>query len=307
MISFKAEQGGNMNRREFLKTAMITGAATIISPGLTNLAAAQYPDVAVVKGTDPAKIAMAAVNALGGMKRFVSRGDIVVVKPNIGWNRTPELAANTNPFVVGAVVRMCFEAGAGRVKVFDNPCDNAVSCYTSSGIAAEAKRCGAEVIYMEDRKFIEVDIKGTALKKWPIYRDALEADKIINIPVAKDHGISKLTLSMKNMMGVMGGRRGKLHRKMGENLVDMARFMRPALNVLDAVRILTANGPTGGSLKDVRRLDTIIAGTDMVAIDSYGATLFGMKGADLDYVKLGDAARIGRMDIENLKIKKMQV
>jgi uncharacterized protein (DUF362 family) len=266
MISFKAECGGTMNRREFLKTAVITGAATIISPGLTNLAAAQYPDIAVVTGSDPAKITLAAVNALGGIKQFVSRGDIVVVKPNIGWNRAPEFAANTNPFVVGAVVRMCFEAGAGRVKVFDNPCDNAVSSYMASGIAAEAKRCGAEVIYMEDRKFIEVDIKGTTLKKWPIYKDAIEADRIINVPVAKDHGISKLTLSMKNMMGVMGGRRGKLHRKMGENLVDMARFMKPSLTVLDAVRILTANGPTGGSLKDVRRLDTVIAGTDMVAM-----------------------------------------
>ena len=114
-----------MNRREFLKTAAITGAATIISPVLTNLAAAQYPDIAVVTGPDPQKITLAAVNALGGMKRFISRGDIVVVKPNIGWNRAPEFAANTNPFVVGAVVKMCFDAGAARVKVFDNPCDNA--------------------------------------------------------------------------------------------------------------------------------------------------------------------------------------
>ncbi len=296
-----------MNRREFLKTAVITGAATIIPPGLRNLSAAQYPDIAVVTGIDPQNITLAAVNALGGIKRFISRGDIVVVKPNIGWDRAPEFAANTNPFVVGAVVRMCFEAGAGRVKVFDNTCDNARSSYTKSGIAAEAKRFGAEVIYMEDRRFVEVDIKGNTLKKWPVYRDALDADKLINVPVAKDHGISKLTLSMKNMMGVMGGRRGKLHRKLGENLVDMARFMRPALNVLDAVRILTANGPTGGNLKDVRRLDTVIAATDMVAIDSYGATLFGMKGADLDYVKIADAARIGRMDIENLKIRKIKI
>jgi uncharacterized protein (DUF362 family) len=296
-----------MNRREFLKTALITGAAAIVSPSLTNLAAAQYPDIAVVTGSDPAKTTLAAVNALGGMKRFISRGDIVVVKPNIGWDRAPEFAANTNPFVVGAVVKMCLDAGAVRVKVFDNTCDDARSSYTASGIAAQADRFGAEVIYMEDRKYIEVDIKGNTLKKWAIYKDALEADKIINVPVAKDHGISKLTLSMKNMMGVMGGRRGKLHRKMGENLADMARFMRPALTVLDAVRILTANGPTGGNLKDVRKLDTVIAGTDMVAIDSYGATLFGMKGADLDYVKIADAARIGRMDIENLKIRKIKV
>jgi uncharacterized protein (DUF362 family) len=296
-----------MNRREFLKTALITGAATIFPPVLTNLTAATYPDIAAATGPDPAKITLAAVNALGGMKRFISRGDIVVVKPNMGWDRVPEFAANTNPFVVGAVVRMCFDAGAGKVKVFDNPCDNAKSCYAASGIAAEARKYGAEVIYMEDRKFIEVDIKGNVLKKWPIYKDALDAGKIINVPVAKDHGISKLTLSMKNMMGVMGGRRGKLHRELSENLVDMARFMKPALTILDAVRILTANGPTGGSLKDVKRLDMVIAGTDMVAIDSYGATLFGMRGSDLDYVKLASSAGIGRMDIENLKIQKIKI
>ncbi len=201
---------------------------------------------------------------------------------------------------------MCFDAGANRVKVFDNPCDNAKSCYAASGIAAEARKYGAEVIYMEDRKFIEVDINGSVLKKWPIYKDALDAGKIINVPVAKDHGISKLTLSMKNMMGVMGGRRGKLHRKLAENLVDMARFMRPALTIIDAVRILTANGPTGGNLKDVKKIDTVIAGTDMVAMDSYGATLFGMRGSDLDYVRLAGSAGIGRMDIENLKIQKIK-
>ena len=295
-----------MNRREFLKTAIIAGAATIIPPVLSNLAASAYPDIAIANGPDPAKITFAAVNALGGMKRFISRGDIVVVKPNIGWNRTPEFAANTNPFVVGAVVRMCFDAGASKVKVFDNPCDNVKSSYTASGIMSEAQKNGAEVIYMEDRKFIEVDIRGNTLKKWPIYRDALEAGKIINVPVAKDHGISKLTLSMKNMMGVMGGRRGKLHRNIDENLADMARFMRPALTILDAVRILAANGPTGGSLKDVKKLDMVIAGTDMVAIDSYGATLFGMKGSDLGCVKLASAAGIGRMDIENLKIQKIK-
>jgi uncharacterized protein (DUF362 family) len=295
-----------MNRREFLKTAVITGVATIIPPVLSNLAAASYPDITVATGPDPAKITLAAVNALGGMKRFISRGDIVLVKPNMGWDRAPQFAANTNPFVVGAVVRMCFDAGASRVKVFDNPCDNAKSCYTASGIMAEAQKNGAEVIYMEDRKFIEVDIRGNTLKKWPIYKDALEAGKIINIPIAKDHGISRLTLSMKNMMGVMGGRRGKLHRNIDENLVDMARFMRPALTIIDAVRILTANGPTGGSLKDVKKLDMVIAGTDMVAIDSYGATLFGLKGSDLGCVKLASAAGIGRMDIENLKIQKIK-
>jgi uncharacterized protein (DUF362 family) len=171
---------------------------------------------------------------------------------------------------------------------------------------SESQKNGADVTYMEDRKFIETDIRGNALKKWLIYRDAIEADKIINVPVAKVHSLTKLTLSMKNMMGVMGGRRGKLHRNIDENLVDMARFMKPELTILDAVQILTDNGPSGGSLRDVKKLDMLIVGTDMVAIDSYGATLFGMKGSDLGCVKLASAEGIGRMDIENLKIQKIK-
>jgi uncharacterized protein (DUF362 family) len=295
-----------MNRREFLKTALATGMATIIPPVLTSLAAGAYPDIAVATGTDPSKITLTAVNALGGMKRFISRGDAVLVKPNIGWNRAPQFAANTNPLVVGALVRMCLDAGASRVMVFDNSCDNERSSYSASGIMAEAQKNGAEVTYMEDRKFIETEIRGNILKKWPIYRDALEADKIINVPVAKVHGLTKLSLSMKNMMGVMGGRRGKLHRNIDESLVDMARFMKPALTILDAVQILTGNGPSGGSLRDVKKLDMLIAGTDMVSIDSYGALLFGMKGIDLGCVKLASAEGIGRMDIENMKILKIK-
>jgi uncharacterized protein (DUF362 family) len=290
-----------VERRDFLKTTAAAGLA-VMCPRISVAEQEKLPDLVVAKGADPAKITVAAVAALGGMGRFVKKGEVVVVKPNIGWDRAPEFAANTNPFVVGAVVKMCIDAGAKKVKVFDNTCNNAKRCYANSGIAAEAQKMGAEVSFVEERKFREVDIRGTTLKKWAIYQDALEADKIINVPVAKQHGLSRLTLSMKNMMGVMGGKRGKLHGSIDEYLVDMARFMKPSLVILDAVRILVAHGPTGGDLKDVRKLDTVIAGTDMVAIDAYGATLFGLKGTDLGYVRLGAAAGVGRMDIGNMKI-----
>jgi uncharacterized protein (DUF362 family) len=300
-----------MNRRDFLKSALITGAAVSLPVGLepilTVLHAAERTDLAVARGTPAAKITRAAVDALGGMKRFVSRGDIVVVKPNIGWDRTPEYAANTNPEVVGAVVALCFEAGAKQVKVFDRPVNDPRRTYRQSGIASTASAAGATVSFMDERKFKEMSINGSSLKSWPLYTDVFEADKVINIPIAKTHGTARLTLGMKNWMGVMGGRRGRIHQRIDESLVDLAMFIKPALTILDAVRILTDNGPQGGNLADVRRLDTVIAGTDAVAVDAYGATLFGMKPADLGFVRIGHQNRLGSMDLAGMKIKRINL
>jgi uncharacterized protein (DUF362 family) len=166
---------------------------------------------------------------------------------------------------------------------------------------------GAEVSYVDERKFKDIDIKGEAMKSWPLYTEIVEADKIINIPVAKHHSLAKLTTSMKNWMGVMGGSRRQIHQKLDESLVDISMFIKSALTILDAVRILTANGPQGGNLLDVKKLDTVIAGVDQVAIDSFGATLFGMQGSDLGYVKIADKRGIGTMDISKLKIRKINV
>jgi uncharacterized protein (DUF362 family) len=163
------------------------------------------------------------------------------------------------------------------------------------------------VSFIDERRFKEVRLDGLALKSWPLYADVLEADKVINVPIAKTHGSARLTLAMKNWMGIMGGARGKVHQKLDESLVDVAKVMRPALTILDAVRILTAGGPQGGDLADVKRLNTIVAGTDQVAIDSFGATLFGMKGSDLGFVGLADRAGLGRMDLSKMKIKRIQV
>jgi len=298
-----------MNRRDFLKSALVTGAAFSLpvglDPVLTVLQAAERPDLAVVRGTPPAVIVRAAVDSLGGMKRFVSRGDVVVVKPNIGWDRTPEYAANTNPEVVAAVVRLCFEAGAKQVKVFDHPVNDPRRTYQQSGIAAAASGAGASVFFTDSRKFKEMRINGSSLKTWPLYTEVFEADKVINIPVAKTHGTSKLTLGMKNWMGVMGGWRGRIHQRIDESLVDLATFIRPTLTILDAVRILTDNGPQGGNLADVRQLNTVIAGTDAVAVDAFGATLFGMKPADLGFVRIGHQRRLGSMDLAGMKIKRI--
>ncbi|HPN08165.1 MAG TPA: DUF362 domain-containing protein [Syntrophales bacterium] len=300
-----------MNRRDFIKRAVLSGAALALPLGADSLRslaeAAGRPDLAVARGVPPARITRAAVAELGGMGRFVSRGDIVVVKPNIGWDRTPEYAANTNPEVVAELVRLCYEAGAKRVKVFDFPVNDARRTYRQSGIAAAATAAGAQVSYIDDRKFKDTALRGQLLKSWPLYTEILAADKVINVPIAKVHGIATLTLGMKNWMGVMGGWRGRIHQRIDESLVDIARVIRPSLIVLDAVRILVDNGPQGGSLADVRRLDTVIAGTDQVAVDAFGTTLFGMKADTLDCVRIGHRAGLGNMDLSRLLIKRVSV
>ena len=300
-----------MDRRYFLRKTAMLGAGLSMTRGLDMLAgaaeASALPDLAVARGASPEQIVKAAIDAMGGIKKFISRGDIVVIKPNIGWDRTPEQAGNTNPEVVAAVVKLCFEAGAKKVKVFDRPVNDPRRCYVQSGIAPAVQALGAEAEYMDERKFRDMEIKGGALKSWPLYSDIFEADKVINIPIAKHHGLGKLTLSMKNWMGVMGGSRRQIHQKLDESLVDLSTKIKPTLTVLDAVRILIANGPQGGSLADVKKLDTVIVGVDQVAIDSYGATLFGMKGSDLGYVQIAHQRGMGQMDLNKVKIRKIAV
>lgn len=300
-----------MDRRDFLKTAMVAGASLtlpdVLGPFSGALQAVEKTDLAVARGPSPARITRAAVDGLGGIRRFISRGDIVVVKPNIGWDRTPEFAATTNPEVVSTIVRLCYEAGAKKVKVFDHTVSDPRRCYKQSGIADAAGAAGADVNYIDDRKFKEVKLGGHALKSWPIYTEILDADKVINVPIAKTHGLSTLTLGMKNWMGVMGGWRGRIHQRIDGSLVDVAMLIKPTLIVLDAVRILTANGPQGGDLSDVKRLNTIVAGTDQVAVDAFGATLFGLKGSDIGHILAGHRAGLGTMDNYRLRIKKISL
>lgn len=298
-----------MDRRDFLKKTLYAAAAASCPGTLLSLAegwaAPPVPDLAVVRGSSPGAITRAAVDALGGMRRFVSTGDVVVVKPNIGWDRTPEYGANTHPAVVAALVALCFEAGAGKVKVFDRPVNDPRRCYRQSGIADAAEAAGAEVRFVDERKFKTVRLEGLALKEWPLYEEILDADRVINVPVAKTHGLSTLTLGMKNWMGVMGGGRWRIHQRVHESIVDVARKVKPVLTVLDAVRILTANGPQGGRLEDVKILDMVAAGTDPVAVDSFGATLFGIRGRDLESVRIGHETGLGNMNLDTLNIRRI--
>jgi uncharacterized protein (DUF362 family) len=299
-----------MDRRRFLQSTATTAAGlTLVGSLAPHLdAAPARPDLVVANGQSPEKLVRAAVEALGGMRAFISRGDVVVVKPNIGWSRTPEQAACTNPIVVATLVKMALEAGAKKVKVFDNTCQDARNCYNNSGIEAAAKAAGAEVSHIEPRRFRMTAIpSGEIIKQWELYQDILEADKLIGAPIAKHHSLCRLTMSLKNWMGIMGGNRSQMHQNLDGALCDLATVVKPCLTVLDAVRVLTAHGPTGGNLSDVKKLDTIIAGVDQVAIDSYGATLFGLRGSDLGVVSNGHRRRLGNMDLTKQNIRQLKV
>jgi uncharacterized protein (DUF362 family) len=294
-----------VDRRKFLRTVSVGLAAAPLlrSTDLFSSPSQETPpQLSIITGPDAAAVTRRAVEALGGMGSFVSRGDVVIVKPNIGWDRTPEQAANTNPVVVATLVELALAAGAKKVKVFDNTCNAARRCYTNSGIEEAARGAGADVFFVDERKFKKVNLGGEVLKEWPVYADALEADKIINVPIAKHHTLARITLSMKNFMGLIGGSRNILHQKIDTNVVDLAAYFKPSLTVLDAVRVLTANGPQGGNVADVRLVNTVAASRDQVAIDSFGATLFGMTPDDLPHVRQAHARGLGVKDPATLTV-----
>ena len=246
-----------------------------------------------------------AVDALGGMKRFISRGDIVVVKPNIGWDRMPIHAANTNPDVVGAVIEQAFNAGAKKVIVADGSCNDPDRCFQRSGIWRKAYSMGAEVILPAEHRYRTTRMKGEILDEWPIFTTLVDADKVINVPVAKHHNLAKFTAGMKNWYGVLGGRRNRLHQSIDVSIADLATFMRPSLVVIDAMRVLVRNGPQGGNIDDTRVMNTIVASVDQVAADAFACTLIGQHRDNLAYLKMGHERGIGTMYWENLRVKEV--
>jgi uncharacterized protein (DUF362 family) len=253
----------------------------------------------------PEELVARAVNALGGMKQFVSRGDVVVVKPNIGWDRLPIHAANTNPDVVGAVVKMAFDAGAKKVVVADGSCNDPNRCFQRSGIWRKAYELGAEVVLPAEHRYRTTRMKGEVLDEWPIFTTLVDADKVINVPVAKHHNLAKYTAAMKNWYGVLGGRRNRLHQSIDVSIADLATFMRPSLVVVDATRVLVRNGPQGGNIDDTRVMGTVIATVDQVAADAYGCTLIGQHRDNVPYLKMGHERGLGTMYWENLRWKEV--
>jgi uncharacterized protein (DUF362 family) len=303
------------DRREFLQIALATIATTGFIPwgdwagvmGASHAHAAAPSALSVAKNGLPEAMVRVAIGKLGGMEAFVSRGDLVVVKPNIGWDRKPEQAANTHPDVVKTVVAMCLDAGAKQVKVMDRTCNDPRRCYRRSGIQDAVLSLGnpdATVEYMDERKFVDVPLKNPegSLKSWTFHRDLLEADKVINVPIAKHHNSTRLTMSLKNIMGILGGNRGNIHHDLDLNIAELNAVFKFHLVVLDAVRVLTANGPQGGRLRDVRAENTIITGVDPVAVDAYGATLFGLTARDVPHVIHSARLGLGESDLNKINL-----
>ena len=281
-----------------------TALAKSVKHGHTVAEDAQLPEMAIIQGENPAHLARQAVEELGGMRRFISSGDIVLVKPNIGWDRTPEQAANTNPEVVAEIVRESLNAGAKRVIVTDVSCNDPRRCFQRSGISAAAQQAGAEVILPDPSRFKEVDVQGEVLRTWQILDPFLNVDKVINIPIAKHHSLTGTTLGMKNWFGMLGGQRNQLHQKIHESLVDLAVFVRPTLTIIDCYRILLRNGPTGGNLEDVVLKKTLVAGTNPVALDAYVAKSYWNIEVDaLPYLKLAASRGLGTYDFEKVRTR----
>ncbi len=268
------------------------------------------PDLVVARGgDDPETIVRRAVAAMGGMELFVPKGAKVIIKPNICTAyHTYEYASTTNPWVIGALVKMSFEAGASNVSVMDFPFGGTPEdAYEISGIKEQVEASGGKMVVMSKLQFPETQIpNGQKIKKWPIYEEVLKADVFINVPIAKNHGLTILTLGMKNLMGIVQNREN-IHSYIGQKLADLASLVYPTLTIVDAVRILTYGGPTGGDLNAVKKLDTIIASRDIIAADSYAASLFNIKPDEINYIKAGADMGLGRSDLQNLKIEEITV
>jgi uncharacterized protein (DUF362 family) len=302
-----------MDRREFVRrtlgaalTAAAFGGVPVLELLPATARAAAGPSLAVRRGRNIPELVRQTLAALGGIDQFVKTGETVVVKPNIGWDRTANLAANTHPLVVRTLVELCLDAGAKRVSVFDRSCNDPRRCYIQSGIQEAVEAIGSDRVRIEQmdrRAYRDIDIgKGLELSRWSFYLPALEADRFINVPVAKQHSISMVTLGMKNIMGVIGGDRGRLHRRIAEALTDINTVVCSDITVIDATRILVANGPQGGRLEDVKVTDTLIASPDIVAADSYAATLFGHRPQDVPTIAEAARRGLGVMDLDRVRM-----
>lgn len=273
------------------------------SEGRTPAAVRADHDIVVAKGGDPYANTVKAVAAMGGMGRFVKEGAIVVIKPNMAWDRNPAQAANTDPQVVAALVEMCYQTGARRVNVFDIPCNDDRRVYENSGIQAAAQAKGANVYFADHWNVVKAKFNySSTMQDWPVLRDAAVCDTFINVPVLKHHGLTGLTLSLKNLMGVCSGKRGMMHLDIGNKLVDLVQFVKPDLTVIDATRVLMRNGPSGGNLADVKPYNTIIAGVDPVLTDVYACRLVEVDPMTVPYLQVAAMRGVGRTDLNGADV-----
>ncbi len=330
----KQDGEGNLSRRGFLigaaAGAAILSGLRVIAGRRARLRVRDHapndlaPSLAIIHGdagdgderSVVTKMTRRAIEALGGIDRLVSGGETVVIKPNMAWVWGPPMATNTNPWVVAALVEMCLEAGAGRVRVMDNTISKDPSKpYEASGVAQAAAEAGADVAYVDRPGAVELPIPDAfAVDRWPFCQEFVNADLcdvLINVPILKDHGTSRLSIGLKNAFGMVGGDRGQLHRQIHQKIPDLHRVIKVDLTVMDCYRVLRTHGPTGGTLEDVdsshEGARRVVASTDPVAVDSYGAHMFGYGPDEIGFVKNAAEAGLGAADWQSLDVTETEV
>jgi uncharacterized protein (DUF362 family) len=309
-----------MDRREFFKKSILTGVAAgaaMTFGDFRKIFAGKVPppgapgpfDLVAVKDGEPVQMFDKAIESLGGMKNFVKKGQTVVVKPNIGWDTSPQRGATTNPDLVKRIIEQCFSAGAKTVYVFDNTCDNWNKCYENSGIQKAVRDAGGKLVPANsESNYQQVDVKnGKKLKKTKVHELILSSDVFINVPVLKSHGSTVITAAMKNHMGIVWDR-GYWHRNdLNQCIADFAAYRKPDLNVVDAYRVMTKRGPRGVSEEDLVLMKSLILSKDIVAVDAAAAKLFGAEPANVSYIKLAHDAGLGSMDLTKLSINRIKM
>ena len=322
-----------VNRREFLVRLGITGALIAGSglaarklwrpehfvPGFNKTQGLQLnsyaleaskvlPSLAIAHGTEHEKTIRAALAALGGMERFVKHGDVVMIKPNVAFDRPPALAATTHPDALRAVAKLCMEAGASKVIVADNPINSPTGCFLKSGLTAVASEMNLDLLYPETNSFAPLSLTGEVLKEWTFFNTPFKkATKVIGLAPCKDHNLCHASMTMKNWYGLLGGRRNQFHQHIHSIVSDFALMMKPSLVILDGMNVLMSNGPTGGRLSDVKTMNTIVAGTDMVAVDAYGyAHLLERNLDELTYIHKAHERGLGNKNWKDTLYKEVQ-
>lgn len=309
-----------MDRRDFLKTIAITGAAMSIKSShamdiLTqSFSGSNKVDMVAVMGGEPVEMFRKAIAEMGGMKQFIKSGQKVVVKPNIGWDRAPALAGNTNPELVAEIIKQCLAAGAKEVTVFDHTCDDWIKSYKNSGIEDAAKKAGAKVMPAHlESYYRSVSLpQGKKLKSAKIHEAILDADAWINVPILKNHGGANLSISMKNMMGIVWDR-GFFHQNdLQQCIADVCTLAKkPVLNVVDAYRVLKTNGPRGRSASDAVVAKSLFISPDIVAADTAAATFFNqireMPLETVGHLANGQDLKLGTMNLDKLNIKRIKM
>lgn len=305
-----------MDRREFCQKSLAFGAALYsaslfnwIAPSPVQAATEATPDLVAVKNGEPDVMFDKAIAAIGGIEQVVQSGQIVVIKPNIGWNRGPETAANTNPLLVKRIVEHCVNAGAKKVYVFDNSVTSSggPKCYQKSGIEEAATAAGATMAPAHATKYYgEITIPGAkSLPKTLVHELIHEADVLINVPVLKHHFGSQLTIAMKNLMGVVWDRDAYHRQGLHQCIADFCLFRKPDLNVVDAYQVTMRNGPHRAREKDLELKKTLLLSRDIVAVDTAAAKVFGIEPEKVRHIGYGQEHQLGTMDLESLQIERI--